>query len=63
VREIVSKHPDIMKYETRHAKDDDYKADVMVGASRRTATELSSSSSSSSAVEVLCVGRHKRACN
>lgn len=31
VREVVSKHPDIMKYETRHAKDGDYKADVMVG--------------------------------
>jgi hypothetical protein len=31
VREVVGKHPDIMKYETRHAKDEDYKADVMVG--------------------------------
>lgn len=31
VREVVSAHPDTMKYETRHAKDGDYKADVLVG--------------------------------
>jgi hypothetical protein len=41
VREVVEKYPSIMKYETRHAKDGDYKADVMVGtaagAARATA--------------------------
>lgn len=31
VREVVSKHSDVMKYETRHAADGDYKADLMVG--------------------------------
>jgi hypothetical protein len=31
VRQVVAAHPKTMKYETRHAADGDYKADIMVG--------------------------------
>lgn len=35
VRDVVAAHPKVMKYESRHAADGDYKADMMV--SKQTA--------------------------
>lgn len=53
VREVVDKHPDIMKYETRHAKDEEYKADVMVGPGCLTPADLHGASSSCSYAPAL----------
>jgi hypothetical protein len=53
VREVVDQHPDIMKYETRHAKDEEYKADVMVGPGCLTQGGLHGASSSGSNAPAL----------